>query len=198
MTSWPDRSLTGVTGLSSEGGVTRSAEGQATRGGIARRGRVVRSRTKLIKWVVFLALISVAYAVLVLGHRDTVRMNKALETLEPFRVTLQASLDATGQLPLKLSDTDPNGNPLPSQGFTYLPADAIHVLRGFDGPVMVGHSTYVATGLRTGGWAVLFCDHGQCSVRWERIADFLKRKAEQEAWVQNRRRELLERGPRLP
>ena len=147
---------------------------------------------------VLLALVGVAFAVAALWQRDTTHMNRAVELLGPLQRALQATLDASGSLPLRLPDTGADGKSLPTRGFVYLPADEVRTLRAFDGPVMLGFAQRVGTGLRTSGRAVLNGGQSQCRVQWLTDSEFAEWKAKQENWVQRRQREQLERGPRLP
>ena len=103
--------------------------------------RRARERSRILRSILLLVLLGVVYALVVVWQRDTTHKDNALGTLEPFRRTAQAALDASGRLPLALEKTDPEGRTLPAKRFTYLPANDIRALRAFDGPVMLGLRT---------------------------------------------------------
>lgn len=184
--------------MKSKGGVAQLNNEQPAEMAAIKSDRAVRARTGIIKWVILLLLVGVAYAVVVVWQRDTTHMSKAVETLEPFQKTVQAALGVSGRLPLSLGKTGPDGKALPTKRLTYLPTDDISVLRAFDGTVIVGYSSVVALGLRTDGRAVLLCHEGRCSAKWFTNAEFKEQKTKQNAWIRDRRRQLLERGPKLP
>lgn len=160
--------------------------------------RAAKHRARILTGAVLLILVGGIYAVTVVWQRDTNHITKAMARLEPFRRTLQTMLDADGRLPLRLPKVGPDRKALPTTGFTYLSTDEIRALRACDGPVMVGYSARIATGLKAEGRAVLICEQGQCRVKWDTSAEFAERKTKQEAWIKERRRQLLERGPKLP
>jgi hypothetical protein len=164
---------------------------------IAQR-RSARVRGRVFKGLLALLSIGVIYAVTVLWHRDTTRMRMAEERLVPFAGALQAVVDTTGRLPLRLPRTGPNGTALPVADITLVGIEDISLLRGFDGPVLVGYSRPVGLALRPNGYAALIYDAGQSSVRWLPRPEFGKLKHAQDVWLEQRRRELLEYGPRLP
>ncbi|MFH0983718.1 MAG: hypothetical protein V2A79_19560 [Planctomycetota bacterium] len=178
--------------------MTRSTSEHITVGVAAHRERAARARARLRRGVLLLALAGIAYAAVAVWQRDTTHMKNAVERLKPFQRTLQAALDASGRLPLKLSETDPNGKALPTKVFTYLPIEDIRTLRQFDGDVLVGYSASEGLALRCDGRAALLCDKGRCSIRWLTSTELTDSLKKQRAWIEGRQRELREQGPKLP
>ena len=160
--------------------------------------RAGRVRSRVIKGVVVFTLAGLAYAGVVTLGRDQTRIRQAADDIAPIPRARQAVLCETGRLPLKLPSEDPDGVKLTAKGFTYLSTGEIRSLRDADHPVIIGYSPRVAAVLLTPGRWALMCDGDRCYTEWYTSAQFAERMLAQDAWIEDRREQLLKHGPKLP
>lgn len=166
----------------------------------AKHGR--RARANLFgAGLLSLAGLVVIFGVTIWQRNDTQKVAVEYRLRKEFVTPLQDAItQARDVLPLEFPGGNANDR---AQGRKYhFPApDDVWALRRANHPVIVGYAGRLALFIRRDGYFTVEFHEGHLRVEWLSESDFLKRIAEQQEWVKDRRAQLdarLHRTPELP
>jgi hypothetical protein len=168
----------------------------AARAGRTRSSSHLGSRVKRGAALSFGMLI--ALCAVIVWQRDTASLQALEQRMrEGFAQPLQAEVDRLGRLPLTFPQ-HPGGPDTSRWARMYINSEDIRILRGAEGPVVLGSSPPVHRFLRSDGYLVAVYDKGRVRIQWMDTSEFERWVRHQYDWLQERREAIRQQTPVLP
>jgi hypothetical protein len=168
----------------------------AARSGKTRSSPYLGTRVK--RGVAFSLGMLIALCAVIVWQRDTVRLQEMERRMrEEFARPLQAEVDRLGRLPPAFPQ-HPGRPDAGGWARMYPNSDNIRILRGAEGPVLVGNSPPVHLFLRSDGYLAVVYDKGRVRVQWMDTSEFERQIRRQSDWLQERLDAIRRQTPVLP
>ena len=109
----------------------------------AAAGREHRRRRRVFRSLLLLIAMAIGLCVLVIWHRNSVRLAQATDIFEGHLAGLIETFEATGTLPVSYPSWQPDQRPIPPHEFTYIDADMVRCLRNSPEPLIIAYTQQI-------------------------------------------------------
>lgn len=170
----------------------------------AAEGREHRRRRRVFRSILLLMAMAIGLCVLVIWHRNSVRLNQATRVFERHLAGedhppgLIETFEADGRLPLSYPRRQAGQPPIPGHEFTYIDGDMVLYLRDSQGPLIIAYTQQIRQIFRPDLRVVAVKKGNRIEVQTWHADRFNRDLADQQSKTEQALEEARKAPPRLP
>lgn len=164
----------------------------------AAKGRAHRRRRRVFRSILLLMAMAIGLCVLVIWHRNSVRLGQATGVFEGHLAGLIETFETTGTLPLSYPPGRPGQPPIPPQEFTYIDEDMVRYLRDWEEPFIIAYTQRIRQIFGPDLRVVAVKEGGRIELREWPLDRFNRDLADQQSKTEQALEEARKAPPRLP